>query len=206
MTNANPNSSAPCLPPSLINCDSSYASNKPIKAKQSCCSSTKINVQSQSIDYNTFLQEKNTILKGFSVLHLNIQSLKAKHELLECTLSEIDNFDLLCFSETWLTIDNYSCYNFPNYTHIPSIRNNRNGGTSIFIKNNIEYKIREDLKSNLWKNYVFEITIIEIKNANGKHFLVACIYRTPDSPIQEFFTHLDILREKAITEKKNLIR
>ena len=200
------NTNVPCFPSPSFNSDSSSAPNKPIKTPHSCrSSSSKNNVSSQSLDYNTFLQQKDSLLKGFSIIHLNVQSLRAKHELIECLLLEINNFDLLCFSETWLTINNFQCYNFSNYTHIPSIRNNRNGGTSIFIKNNIEYKIREDIKSNLWKDYIFEIAIIEVNNANDKGFLVACIYRTPDSPIQEFFTCLDILLEKAITENKKLI-
>ena len=163
------------------------------------------NFSRQSFDYSTFIQCKNNELKGFSIFHLNIQSLKAKHELLESLLSEIDNFDLLCFTETWLTINNFQCYNLTGYSHIPSIRNNRNGGTSIFVKSNIQYKIREDIKKDLWIDYVFEIAIIEIKILNNKGLLVACIYRTPNSPMNAFITHLDILLDRSILENKQLV-
>ena len=158
----------------------------------------------QSFDYNTFLLQKDNILKGFSVLHLNIQSLKAKFEALECLLAELNNFDVLCFSETWLTNDNLQCYELANYSHVPSIRNNRNGGTSIFIRNNIDYTVREDIKSEMWLDYAFEVTAIEI-NFGKKGFLVACLYRTPDSSINEFLKHFDLLLEKAISENKLLL-
>ena len=176
-----------------------------MKTNSSTPFSTKKDFSSQSYDYNSFIQHKDKILTGFSVVHINIQSLKAKYELLEGFLTEIDNIDALCLTETWLTNNNFHCYGLTGYKHIFSIRNSRNGGTSIFVKSDIDFIIREDIKSKVYKDYTFEITIIEIKNKNNETFLLACVYRTPDSPLNDFITHLDILLEMATTEKKQLL-
>ena len=157
-----------------------------------------------SFDYNTFVSNKTLCSNGLSILHMNIQSLRAKHTALECLLAELDTFDILCFSETWLKDSDTQCYNFDNYTHIPSVRQSRSGGSSIFIKNGIQFNPRTDLKLKLWENHTFEISIIEIGNAD-RNLLIASIYRSPNSPTSNFFTLIETLLDISIKEKKHLI-
>ena len=131
---------------------------------------------------------------------MNIQSLRSKYDKLECLLAKINEFDILCFSETWLSESEAHLYDLPNYFTVPSFRQSRGGGTSIYIKNNIKYTARHDIKNELWNDKVFEITIIEITN-----ILIACIYRSPSSPISSFLKSLETLFYKATKERKTLL-
>ena len=152
-------------------------------------------------DYNTFKMEQEEILSSFSILHLNVQSLRAKFNKLECFLTEIVNFKVLCFTETWLTNSEDQLYNFPEYKSVSSCRNNKNGGTSIYVKESVKFVVREDIYSLLWEDKVFELTIIEIKEPNFC-FLVACVYRPPNSNINKFMKKLETLLDKSSQEKK----
>ena len=128
-----------------------------------------------SFDYSNFLTNKDNILNGFSIMHLNIQSLRAKHTALECLLAEVDGFDALCFSETWLNDFDSKCYSFSNYNHLSSVRQKRCGGTSIFIKNQYQYNLRDDIKTKLWEESTFEIVIAELKKTPNKSSNCMCI-------------------------------
>lgn len=65
----------------------------------------------------------------------------------------------------------------------------------------MKYTVRDDLKSELWKDYSFEICIVEI----NKGLLVASLYRTPDSPVKLFLKNLEILLDIANKENKTLL-
>ena len=60
------------------------------------------------------------------------------------------SFSIICFSETWLNdsnVDN-SNYELPNYVSVHQIRNHYNeGGVSVYIRKNFEFKIRKILAS-----------------------------------------------------------
>ena len=155
-------------------------------------------------DYSNFLTNKDSILNGFSIMHLNIQSLRAKHTALECFLAEVNDFDVLCFSETWLNDFNFQCYNFTNYNHLSSVRQKRCGGTSIFIKNHHHYTLRDDIKTKLWEDSTFEIVIAELRKL-PTNFLIACVYRSPNSNINKFLRLLESLFDIAINENKLLL-
>ena len=149
------------------------------------------------------MQNHNNILDGFNILHLNVQSLRAKHTALECLLTEIDSFDALCFTETWLHEHDSTCFNFINYHHIPSVRHNRSGGSSIFIKEHIKFTTRDDIKTDFWEDNTFEITSIEV--CRPLIFIVACIYRSPNTSIPKFIKKIESLFDLASKEKKPLI-
>ena len=137
-------------------------------------------------------------------MHLNIQSLRAKYTALECLLAEVDCFDALCFSETWLNESDSQCYNFSNYNHLSSVRQKRCGGTSIYIKNHYHYTLRDDIKTKLWEECTFEITIVELKKL-PTNFLSACVYRSPNSNTDRFLRLLESLFDLAIKENKVLV-
>ena len=182
---------------------SSLSDNPLCNSKKRNSFATNTPQPSISYEYNNFLLNKHKILNGFTIMHLNIQSLRAKHTALECLLAEIDTFDVMCFSETWLNDYDSLCYNLLNYHHIPSVRPTRSGGSSIFIKNNIDYTPRLDIKTNLWEDRIFEIAIIELNRPTK--YLIACIYRSPNSPTPRFIKKLELLFDKARKEKKPIL-
>ena len=120
--------------------------------------------------------EKIPFHRGMSMACLNINSLFAM----------INNkVDLLCINETKLD----SSIN-DNEVHIPNfevIRRNRRangrhgGGICIYIRSNINYKIRHNLQSETLENLV-----VEIKKPRSKSILVSTWYRPPDLPTSYF--------------------
>ena len=59
----------------------------------------------------------------------------------------------MAFTETWLRKDNVNTIHFNGFEHVPLLRppdhnfnlKERGGGLSFFIKENLNYKTREDL-------------------------------------------------------------
>jgi hypothetical protein len=81
----------------------------------------------------------------FSVLHLNIQSLIPKLDIIEI---ELTTFDVLIFSETWIdqSVSDHDI-SLPYYT--PPFRSDRTrhgGGVAIYVKENIPVRRRADLE------------------------------------------------------------
>ena len=108
-------------------------------------------------------------------------------------------FHILAFTETWLKPDNWRNVEFDHYEHICKIRpvdnqfdmKERGGGLSIFIKNNIHYKEREDL--NLMLPFI-ETLFIEVPH-NNKTFLIGVIYRIPGTNVNLFNEKINSLIE-----------
>ncbi len=97
-------------------------------------------------------------------------------------------FKILVFTETWLTINKSDMCKFQGYSLIHLLRpigqnldfKERGGGISIFVHNTIQYKHRTDLDLIL---PFMECCFIEI-NFNNKKYLIAGIYRVPNTDIK----------------------
>ena len=75
----------------------------------------------------------------------------------ECLYTE---FAIISLTETWLNERNYNLYEIPNYVLIGKQRSGRKGGgISIYIKQNIKYKIRDHIS---FMNFEYESVFIEI--------------------------------------------
>lgn len=70
-----------------------------------------------------------------SLLHINVQSISNKIDLLHIFLLE-HNFDVLCISEHWLTSENIKLFNIKNYQLTSSFcrEGNSHGGVAIYTK------------------------------------------------------------------------
>ena len=58
------------------------------------------------------------------------------------------------------------------------------GGVLLYIKDNIIYKFRKDLK--IYKSKYLEPIFLEVINQSGKNIIVGCIYRHPSMYLSEF--------------------
>lgn len=103
----------------------------------------------------------------------------------------IDNpFNILVFTETWLTEHNKHLCTFDGYTPLHLIRpidaqfdlKTKGGGVSIFIKQDIEFKYREDL---CLSTPTLECIFIELIYDNTK-YLIGGVYRVPNTDVKEF--------------------
>ena len=92
---------------------------------------------------------------NFSLFHVNARSIPKHHNDLKAYLSCLGiDFTILGFSETWFNASNVDLYGFDGYAHIFKHRNDsdfpgksKGGGVSLFIKQHIEFNIREDIST-----------------------------------------------------------
>lgn len=85
--------------------------------------------------------------ESFSLLHLNIHRLQMHYSDLDHYLRCLSIvFSVLGLGETWFNENNYALYNFDNYINVYLYRKDRRGcGVSLFIKNNLAYKVIDEL-------------------------------------------------------------
>ena len=123
--------------------------------------------------------------RGFKMLFLNIVSLPKNIDEIRCSLSK-GHIDLIAFNETRLdSTINDDLMHVTRYDLIRKDRSRNGGGVCIYLRNTINYKIRNDLVSSN-----VEAICIEIIKPQSKPFLVATIYRPPSAP-SEFLNEFE---------------
>ena len=121
----------------------------------------------------------------FLLLNFNIRSLSANLDQFLC-LNQILNkqFDVLCFTESWLRDENKQLYTIDNFNDFHNLRNDgrRGGGISIFISKSYDAKI---IKKHSIIHKCIETLFIEITR-NNKKILIAAAYK-PNKSDDQFF-------------------
>ena len=135
-------------------------------------SSSYESVTCSDIDDSTFTKGIKTFL---SLLHLNIQSIIPKLDIINGSLFD---FDILCFTESWLNnsipdndvlLDGYQ-----NPFRCDRV-NRMGGGVKVYCKNNLLCTRRRDLEINGLENVWVEVS------SNDDKFLIGTFYRPPNS-------------------------
>ena len=96
------------------------------------------------------------------------------------------NFSIICFSETCFDETNTenSNYELPGYYSIHQIRNNRKGGgVSIYIKKELNFKVKDDLSINCKD---VESPCVKLLFENKHNTLINVLYRPPNGQIESF--------------------
>ena len=75
-------------------------------------------------------------VNNLSVIHSNIRSVPKNLGKFISFMSGLSaNFNVICLTETWLTLSNFNLFGIDGYNHVGNCRPDRVGdGTSIFIK------------------------------------------------------------------------
>ena len=73
------------------------------------------------------------------------------------------------------------------------------GGVALYLRNNLDYIVREDL--NALENE-FETIWVEIKNRKGQNVLCCCAYRHPNTEVEKFNNYIDKVMQKMSKENK----
>lgn len=165
-----------------INCCSEYE-----KFEQHCLTPGNLNCKY----YNPEDIVKITHDFIFSLMHLNIRSLKKHHEDLVSLLACIGhNFDIIGCSETWLNGHTYlDIYNLNGYSLYYKNRLGKiGGGVCLYVNSQYSVKERTDIK--LDDGYSDSL-FLELKNINAKSIIIGVIYRPPDSDYATFRDQLD---------------
>lgn len=145
-----------------------------------------------------------------SYFHLNCRGLSANWEQfrdLICDLhSDNFSFDFIGISEVF-RCDRDQRISLPGYhtiiTRVRELHDDYRGGVALFIKDSLDFKIRDDLS--VFIPHVFESLFIEVESESGKPTIVGVIYRpntAPRSDIDIFTTTLLDLMDKVNNEKK----
>ena len=113
-----------------------------------------------------------------------------------------DPFDIIGLTETWLNEQNVNSPIFKdyNYNHVYKTRpldkdsemKDRGGGISLFIRNHIPFKVRDDLS--VFTPYL-ELLFVEI-NLDNKKFLIGVAYRIPNEKMEFFTEGINTILEK----------
>ena len=137
----------------------------------------------------------------FSILHLNIRSIKKNFENFKLFLSSFSfDYSIICLSETWLDdsfLESQSLYELPNYKSVHQVRNNgKGGGVSIYINEAINFKLRSDLSINSTDVESISVELLYNKKSNT---LMCYIGHQKDyqSPLKSFlvaFSKIQIIQ------------
>lgn len=122
-----------------------------------------------------------------SLIHINIRSIHKNIDAISDYLETLNvKFTIIGMSETWLHENNAHCYSIDGYNHFYQHRlNKKGGGVSIFVKDNLQVKYRDDLSVN--ETYM-EAIFIEVSNEDimecDRNVLIGVIYRPPNQDIK----------------------
>lgn len=151
---------------------------------------------------------KNVIDKNSNqirILHLNIRSLNRNFEKLLNLLEKTKNlFNLICLTETWITLkDLNSAFQIPHFNIISLERqtNKRGGGILIYAHETLRLILRGELSVSDCDK---DVLTIEIENKKTKNLLISCCYRPPGGVSENLSMFLQqiIKKRKSGKEKK----
>ena len=152
--------------------------------------------------FNHLLKDKK-IKNELTLFHLNVRSLKNKFDDFYKYLGSLKiNFSLIGISETWLTDNSANLYDISGYKFLNVNRKNKvGGGVGLYIKDHIQFKVREDLSTA--KEDIVETLFIEFKtNGKADPIIVGVLYRPPESNLTEFEEFVKELLHKINKERK----
>ena len=127
----------------------------------------------------------NNSKKNLTFSYLNIPSLSIHTEELTTLISEQNlTFDVFRVSKTNLRLTKapLNSVKIPGYNFEFTATEYSNGGTAIYLKKSLNYKLRKDL--GIYKSKQLESTFIEV-NLNNEKVAIACIYRHPTMELSE---------------------
>ena len=138
--------------------------------------------------FNKKVADLNIPSRCLSMIHTNIRSVAKNMNKLDMYLNNLKHeFAIIALSETWLKENNCDRQGMDGYNAEHDFRSNRGGGgVSLYIKDFIEYTIRDDI---CFQNKTLETLFIEINKDQFKkkqNIVVGVIYRPPDTDIKEF--------------------
>ena len=172
---------------------------------------THIDFQTHSMD--SFIDKQDIEPKSLKILHHNSRSLMSSGKLdqYDVFFKALKNpFDILIFTESWLTLDNSDLCKFDGFQNPEHLLRpsddmidfkTKGGGISIFVKNNIQYKYRNDLIIML---PFIECSFIEIE-FNHQKYLIGGIYRIPNTSIDLFIDKLSSIIEPLKSSHKLIL-
>lgn len=164
---------------------------------------------SETVYYNedTF-NAKCQKMNFLSLIHINICSIPKNFKRFELFLENLKHeFHIICCSESWFKESSKDRHTPKGYNHVYDFRpKKRGGGTSIFIKNNLQYVERGDLKLDINVDCVNSCFIEIDKKCIDvpRNIIVGCIYRAPHCSLPQFNEQLNDALNGITKENKDI--
>lgn len=126
---------------------------------------------------NTLVQHTR---QKFPIIHMNMRSIRHKHDdLLNLFSSLTFSFDVMLFTETWLTSDENPPH-FENYVYYGIVRpHGRGGGVAAYVKKPASHELISEF-STVTAN-------VECLTVRVEKIMIVAIYRPPAGNKQVFF-------------------
>ena len=149
---------------------------------------------------------------NFSIFHSNVISLKKNLHLVEDIFKDCLNLpSIIAISETGLkgNIDK-SSVSLEGYEFERVDSSYEKGGVGLYIENELDYEVREDLRlkvntcEDLWVEIKPKKSACQPKIENDP-LIVGVIYRHPNTPYRPFLSRLCHLTDKLNKEKKRFM-
>ena len=119
----------------------------------------------------------------FFLVHFNTRSLSKNLDKIEEFLNDMTRFpDAIAISETKLNSNSSSNNNIPHYNFLHNDSPTNAGGVGLYIKDTLQFRLRDDLSLNLPN---CEDLWIQIK-CKMSDIILAVIYRHPNKKISSF--------------------
>ena len=136
--------------------------------------------------------------RGFKMGLLNINGLSGHIDELRIVMS-LKPLDILAVNETKLSSSiSDELINIIGYQVVKKDRNIAGGGVCFYVRNSINFKLREDLINNN-----LELIPLEIKKPNSRSFLVATWYRPPKSDVERLYDFEEFIKKaEAVFERQ----
>ena len=124
--------------------------------------------------FNTILSKNS---KDLSLIHINIRSLFHKIDHLQALFDQlIVDFDIICFTESWLSDNNKDLVNMSGYLAFHSLRINRiGGGISMYVRDRF---ITNIIHNCTISNANLETLFLSL-SIDSQNFTIATVYKPP---------------------------
>ena len=159
----------------------------------------------QAIDSRYFSLSELSSLKPFStdlsIIHTNIRSLSLHFdELVSLSVQSSLNPDVIGVSEIWHSDNKPICTNvdIPGYTFYKTSSSSQNGGVGLYTKSTLNSVLRQDLS---YSTADFETVWVEVDNKKDKNMLFCCVYRHPDTDIENITSHFHEILSRISNNK-----
>ena len=158
----------------------------------------KVNSNYQDIiSFQKIRKTKNS----FSLIHSNLRSLSGHLDELQLLLNALKlQFDVIGISESKEQESGFlTNVNLCGYVLHSQYSNTAAGGVVLYVKDNLDYLIRDDLSI---REDEFETLWIDIKNSKSQNILCGCAYRYPNTDVKKFNDYVNQTMQKISKENK----
>ena len=141
-------------------------------------------------DIDRFANEITKTKNDLSFVHINARSLWPKLDEIQSEIIDLKmEFDLICFTETWLSGDNVNMTVWENYrfVHLERSNNRRGGGVGALVHNKFSDVVRLECS---YSDQNIQVMCLEVSVKNMK-YLLCIIYRPPEGNINECIVELE---------------